>query len=79
MVVHRILWAHSVFLPRIRSNSANRANAQASAAGQIVDTVSNIGIVKLFANARQEDNAALCAFEDLRGISIEYIESLTRF
>lgn len=67
------------FLPRIRLNSAARANAQASATGQIVDTVSNISIVKLFANSRHEDNAALNAFEHLRGTSIEYGKSLTRF
>jgi ATP-binding cassette subfamily B protein len=50
------------FLPRIKLSSANRANAQAAASGQIVDTISNISIVKLFANASHEDRAALNAF-----------------
>ena len=38
------------FLPRIKGYSADRANAQAAATGQIVDTISNISLVKLFAN-----------------------------
>ena len=58
---------------------SKKANAQASATGYIVDTVSNIGIVKLFANARQEDKAVLNAFEDLSGTSIEYGKSPIRF
>ena len=40
------------FLPRIKGYSADRANAQAAATGQIVDTITNISIVKLFANVR---------------------------
>ena len=35
------------FLPRIKLYSSKRANAQAVATGQIVDTISNISIVKL--------------------------------
>ena len=54
------------FLPRIKLHSSNRANAQAIATGQIVDTISNISIVKLFANARYEDKAALGAFGELK-------------
>ena len=67
------------FLPRIRLTSAEKANAQASVTGQIVDTVSNISIVKLFANSRHEDRAALEAFDHLRNTSVEYGKSLTRF
>ena len=54
------------FLPRIKLYSSKRANAQAVATGQIVDTISNIGIVKLFANTKHEDQAALSAFGVLK-------------
>ena len=54
------------FLPRIKLHSSNRANSQAVATGQIVDTISNISIVKLFANAKYEDKAALGAFDNLK-------------
>ena len=60
------------FLPRIKSHSSNRANAQAVATGQIVDTISNISIVKLFANSKYEDNAALAAFGNLKKSLQEY-------
>ena len=60
------------FLPRIRVRSAARAEAQAVTTGQIVDTVSNIKIVKLFANAFYEDRAALKAFNFLRQTSKDY-------
>ena len=67
------------FLPRIKSRSAHRANAQAAATGQIVDTVSNISIVKLFANSCREDNAALAAFEVLKMSLCSYGWELIRF
>ncbi len=60
------------FLPRIRVRSAARAEAQAVTTGQIVDTVSNIKIVKLFTNAFYEDGAALKAFNYLRQTSKDY-------
>ena len=67
------------FLPRIKSRSAHRANAQAAATGQIVDTVSNISIVKLFANSTREDNAAQKAFEVLKMSLCSYGWELIRF
>ena len=67
------------FLPRIKLHSSNRANAQAIATGQIVDTISNISIVKLFANSKSEDNAALAAFGNLRKSLLEYGKELVRF
>ena len=60
------------FLPRVRVKSAARAEAQAITTGQIVDTVSNINTVKLFANSYYEDNAALRAFAQLRATSLDY-------
>ena len=67
------------FLPRIKLHSSNRANAQAVATGQIVDTISNISIVKLFANAKYEDNAALSAFGNLKKSLQGYGKELVRF
>ena len=60
------------FLPRIRVRSAARAEAQAVTTGQIVDTVSNVKVVKLFANAFYEDKAALKAFDFLCQTSKDY-------
>ena len=60
------------FLPRVRVKSAARAEAQAITTGQIVDTVSNINTVKLFANSYYEDNAASGAFDQLRSASLAY-------
>ena len=67
------------FLPRIKLYSANRANAQAAATGQIVDTISNISIVKLFANVNHEDRAALNAFGLLKRSLQAYGKELVRF
>ena len=67
------------FLPRIKSCSAERANAQAAATGQIVDTISNISIVKLFANVKYEDRAALNAFGFLKKSLQAYGAELIRF
>ncbi len=67
------------FLPRIKLYSANRANAQAAATGQIVDTISNISIVKLFANVNHEDRAALNAFGFLKRSLQAYGRELVRF
>ena len=67
------------FLPRIKLHSSNRANAQAVATGQIVDTISNISIVKLFANVKYEDQAALGAFVKLKKSLQAYGKELVRF
>ena len=73
------LFVNAVFLPRIKTYSADRANAQAAATGQIVDTVSNISIVKLFANVKHEDRAALNAFGFLKKSLQAYGGELIRF
>ena len=54
------------FLPRIRHRSALRASARSNLSGQIVDTITNIRTVKLFAHHRHEDRAALDALENFR-------------
>ena len=60
------------FLPRIRERSAERAGARASVSGQIVDTITNIKTVKLFAHADHEDRAALGAMGRYRGSAIRF-------
>ncbi|MBK0326058.1 ABC transporter ATP-binding protein [Rhodobacteraceae bacterium F11138] len=60
------------FLPRIRARSAARAGARAMVTGQIVDTITNIKTVKLFAHATNEDDAARHAMADLRGRALDF-------
>lgn len=60
------------FLKRIRKASAERAGARAMVTGQIVDTVTNMKTVKLFAHAKYEDRVALEAMETFRDRAISY-------
>ena len=60
------------FLPRIRVRAANRAAARAMVTGQIVDTITNIKTVKLFAHDDHEDRAALGAMRSFRGRVLEF-------
>lgn len=60
------------FLQRIRGASAARAAARAMVTGQIVDTVTNMKTVKLFAHAEHEDRAALEAMGSFRARATEY-------
>ena len=54
------------FMPRIRTRSTARAGARAMVTGQVVDTVTNIKTVKLFAHQGHEDRAALGAMSEYR-------------
>ena len=54
------------FMPRIRARSAARAGARSNLSGQIVDTVTNIKTVKIFAHSDFEDRAALDALGGFR-------------
>ena len=60
------------FLPMIRTNSAARAASRARVSGQVVDTITNIKTVKLFAHAAFEDRVALGAMEVFRDRSLEF-------
>ena len=60
------------FLPRIRKRSAGRASARAMVSGQVVDTITNIKTVKLFAHADHEDRAALGAMSSFRDRALEF-------
>ncbi len=61
-----------VFLPRIRHLSAARAAARAMVTGQIVDTVTNIKTVKLFASSDHEDQEAIGAMGEFRIKAIKW-------
>ncbi len=60
------------FLPRIRSRSAARAGARSLVSGQVVDTITNIKTVKLFAHDDHEDRAALDAMRSFRKRALDY-------
>ena len=65
-------WALARFIPEIRRRSKARAGARAAVTGQIVDTITNIATVKLFASDVSEDKAAEASMEDYRLRSIEF-------
>jgi ATP-binding cassette subfamily B protein len=69
------------FLPRVRRRAAARAGARAMVSGQVVDTITNIKTVKLFALADFEDRAALGAMAVFRQRSLEfgYLAAAFRF
>ena len=54
------------FIPRIRQRSKDRAAARAMVTGQVVDTITNMRTVKLFAHAAFEDQAAIGALRTFR-------------
>ncbi|SDD65647.1 ABC transporter ATP-binding protein [Ruegeria marina] len=60
------------YLPRIRKRSSARAGARAMVSGQVVDTITNIKTVKLFAHATQEDSAARETMVELRERSLDF-------
>ena len=64
-----LIWA---FLPRIRGRSKERAAARAMITGQVVDTITNIKTVKLFAHADYEDRAAIIAMSNFRDTALEF-------
>ena len=60
------------FIPRVQARSQARAGARTQVSGQIVDTLSNIATVKLFAADDQEDRATLGALGHYRDRSLEF-------
>ena len=64
-------WLIRHYLPRILKMSKSRANARAMVTGQIVDTITNIKTVKLFAHADHEETAALDAVETFRERAVD--------
>ncbi|BDY14452.1 hypothetical protein Sulfitobl28_04220 [Sulfitobacter pontiacus] len=60
------------FMPRVRKHSKARAGARAMVTGQVVDTITNIKTVKLFAHADHEDRAALGAMRKFLDTSLDF-------
>ncbi len=60
------------YLPKVRGTSAARASARAMVTGQVVDTITNIKTVKLFAHADHEDRAALAAMAGFRERALDF-------
>ncbi len=60
------------FMPRVRLRSKARAASRAMVSGQVVDTVTNIKTVKLFAHDDHEDRAALDAIATFREKVVDY-------
>ena len=60
------------FMSKIRQRSREKAGARALVTGQIVDTVTNIKTVKLFAHDKKEDDSAIDAMDNFRVFSIHY-------
>ena len=69
------------FMPRIRLKSKARANARAMVTGQIVDTITNVKTVKLFAHDAHEETAATEAVRAFRERALDYgvIAAVFRF
>ncbi|MBI1217056.1 MAG: ATP-binding cassette domain-containing protein [Rhodobacteraceae bacterium] len=66
------LWLIRWFIPRVRGKSAARASARAMVTGQVVDTITNIKTVKLFAHAAYEDRNALSAMAGFRERAVDF-------
>lgn len=60
------------FIPRVRLRAKARANARAAVTGQVVDTITNIKTVKLFAHDDFEDRAALNAMSEFRDRAVDF-------
>ncbi len=68
-----------VMLPIIRKRSSARAEKKAMVTGQVVDTISNIKTVKLFAGDSHEDGKGIGAMRDLRETAVLFGEAQTFF
>ncbi len=60
------------FMPRIRVRSKARAATRAMVTGQVVDTITNIKTVKLFAHDDHEDRSAIDAMANYWGTAVTY-------
>jgi ATP-binding cassette subfamily B protein len=60
------------FMPRIRARSKARAATRAMVTGQVVDTITNIKTVKLFAHDDHEDRSAIDAMESYWDTAVTY-------
>lgn len=85
LAIGLLIWAALVvvlvrwFIPRIRIRAKERAAARAMVTGQLVDTITNIQTVKLFAHDAYEDEAALEALSTFRDKSLAFSELVVWF
>jgi ATP-binding cassette subfamily B protein len=77
ITLYALLLRH--YIPKVREKSKIRAGARAGVTGQVVDTITNIKTVKLFANTTHEDDVALKAMETYRVRSIEWAQVSVSF
>ncbi|MGR3725896.1 MAG: ABC transporter ATP-binding protein [Sagittula sp.] len=68
-----------VMLPVVRGRAAARAEARSMVTGQVVDSITNIKTVKLFAGDSHEDGKALNSMESLRQTWLRFGEAQTFF
>ncbi|MEM8787444.1 MAG: ABC transporter ATP-binding protein [Pseudomonadota bacterium] len=67
------------FIPRIRKRAKARAAARAAMSGRLVDTLTNMKTVKLFAHAAREEEQARAAMGELRDAIIHFGRLTTAF
>ncbi len=74
LVVWMVFYVYLIrhYMPKVRATSKERAAARAMITGQVVDTITNIKTVKLFAHADHEDRAALGAMGTFRNTSLTF-------
>ena len=75
-VLWAVLYAAALryFIPRVQVRSRARAGARTQVTGQIVDTLTNISTVKLFARDADEDAATRAALETYRERALSFGE-----
>jgi ATP-binding cassette, subfamily B, bacterial len=67
------------FLPRLKERAEERAASRSMVTGQIVDTITNMRTVKLFAHTRLEDDKAIEVLDDYRERTLEFGITATWF
>lgn len=68
-----------VYIPRVRSKSKLRAARRAVVTGQIVDTITNVATVKLFAHGEAEEQATNDALAGYREAGIAWAGTVVTF
>ncbi|MEL7277284.1 MAG: ABC transporter ATP-binding protein [Pseudomonadota bacterium] len=76
-----VIWAGLLvyFIPRVRARAKDRAASRAVLTGQLVDTLTNISTVKLFAHVGREERSAEEATADFRRKAIAFAVEMVLF
>ena len=69
----------AIFLPQVRRRSRRRAEARAGLSGQLVDSLSHMATVKLFAHAGREEEAARGALGRFREAALAFGRTVQAF